>query len=122
MTFIEYQRHTSNCIKYQRFSVVEELGLTLKSLWSPCLEISQQLYGQAGGGPGAEMEFERYPGVSELSLVLSPQSAQQLHDVEPGTQNKLLPGPALSGRRREVHGGYVWDEEDLYSPLEVLCE
>lgn len=60
---------------------------------------------------GQKCEFECYPGVSELSPVLSPQPTQQLHDMEPGTENQLLPGSALSGCRREVHGGYVWDEE-----------
>ncbi|KAJ8780879.1 hypothetical protein J1605_000922 [Eschrichtius robustus] len=48
--------------------------------------------------------------------------AEQLHDLEPGAEDKLLPRSALSGRRREVHGSHVRDQEDLSSSLEVLRE
>lgn len=39
MTFIEYRQYTRDYIRYQRFSVVEELGLTLKNLWFLCLVV-----------------------------------------------------------------------------------
>ena len=42
-------------------------------------------------------------------LLLQP--TEQLHDLEPGTEDELLPRSALPGRRREVHGSHVWDQE-----------
>ena len=47
-----------------------------------------------------------------LSLsVLLLQPAEQLHDLEPGAEDELLPRSELPGRRREVHGSHVWDQE-----------
>lgn len=39
------------------------------------------------------------PGACLSLSVLLPQPAEQLHDLEPGAEDKLLPGSALSGCR-----------------------